>query len=1199
MPPEKAAMLERARELVDQSNALGEQGRGSENTPLREEAWQLTRQALGPDHPTTLKRQQEYAVAVWVNESAEISLPLWSEIHERRSAMLGERARETLTDLHYLAIIQSKAGRLDEAGATFQQVIALREEALGEADTDTIVSLSHYGGFLAENGRPEDALAIHEMTWRRLRSSEGANHPDTIAQLSNYAAQMSALERFKEAVPLFAELLRAREATLGERDPVTIASLNLYAVALDNALLTEEAQPYYERTLALSQEVHGRLHPNTMNALGAYVVYLVNAEKFDAGLDMARDYRDRHVEAFGKRDLQAINAASAYANFLIAADRWNEGVREFDEVIRLRREVQGDTDPQTIAEMNQYAVLLSVTGRGNDATRIYADLYRIKREVRGADSLDTLNALTAYASNLDIMGQTIESEPLFDRALAGYRQLGEDGRSGTFTVLTRYALILMRLGRLDEASIYAAEAVRLAREWNGDTSEDLVTALLNHAKVARSKGQVDEAMNLAGQALNVRKEMNNTDFTSPLLADIAALLLDAGAIEQVDELLTRFKPSIDEDIRREQPIAVSFLANRAQLHEIKGEYGAAGEAYGASLDLSVKLFGAEHPFSIQALKDAGRFNLDRGDAKEALGAVRELTSLMRERYSQLSGGDVRTQTQRDRELGERREFEGLFADALWANREDETLAGKAQAEAFMALQIASSSTSARAVVEAASTRFASQIGVEDIAKERQALAREWLAIEAALVEARGRNGARAVEARRVLRERLEVIETRMAEIDERLAAEAPQFFAILSQQAVDPEELRAVLGEEEAVLFLVPTERGTHAMAVTRTRIEWIRSDWDEARIASAIGELRAGLEISGDDAFLPLFDLGTAHALYAQLVAPLEKSLRGISRVYVIADGPLSRLPLGTLVTQPPAGDAFTDDAETLRSAPWLADRYALVQLPSLQSLVYIRSFGAGNAPAGEAVFRGFGAPVLKGAARLRGARSATLDPVEAARLVAGVRGASGMALMNPDALRQLAALPGTRAELEQVREALGAPREALFLGDSMTESAIRSADLSTTRVLHLATHGFTSEESGEAAEPGLVFTPPADARPEDDGYLAASEVVGLDLALARWVILSACNTASPSGRPGETGLSGLAQAFFYAGAQSLLVSHWPVFDDIAPLLTVEALKRSEAGEPRAEALQGAMQAIRADPSLDAAHPAVWAPFTLVGEGR
>ena len=131
------------------------------------------------------------------------------------------------------------------------------------------------------------------------------------------------------------------------------------------------------------------------------------------------------------------------------------------------------------------------------------------------------------------------------------------------------------------------------------------------------------------------------------------------------------------------------------------------------------------------------------------------------------------------------------------------------------------------------------------------------------------------------------------------------------------------------------------------------------------------------------------------------------------------------------------------------------------------------------------------------------------------------------------------------------------------------------------------------------FVFTPPIQANAQDDGYLAASEVVGLNLSSAYWIILSACNTASPSGKAEETGLTGLAQAFFYAGAQSLLVSHWPVFDDIAPVLTVETLKRSNAGQTRAEALQYSMREIREDPTLDAAHPAVWAPFTLVGDGR
>jgi CHAT domain-containing protein len=79
--------------------------------------------------------------------------------------------------------------------------------------------------------------------------------------------------------------------------------------------------------------------------------------------------------------------------------------------------------------------------------------------------------------------------------------------------------------------------------------------------------------------------------------------------------------------------------------------------------------------------------------------------------------------------------------------------------------------------------------------------------------------------------------------------------------------------------------------------------------------------------------------------------------------------------------------------------------------------------------------------------------------------------------------------------------------------------------------------------AEPELILTPPSEATTEDDGYLSASEIAGLKLD-ADWVILSACNTAA-GGAPGGEALSGLARAFFYAGARSLLVSHWAVDSD------------------------------------------------------
>jgi CHAT domain-containing protein len=69
------------------------------------------------------------------------------------------------------------------------------------------------------------------------------------------------------------------------------------------------------------------------------------------------------------------------------------------------------------------------------------------------------------------------------------------------------------------------------------------------------------------------------------------------------------------------------------------------------------------------------------------------------------------------------------------------------------------------------------------------------------------------------------------------------------------------------------------------------------------------------------------------------------------------------------------------------------------------------------------------------------------------------------------------------------------------------------------------------------------------DDGLLTSSEVAQLKLN-ADWVVLSACNTAAAD-KPGAEALSGLARAFFYAGARALLVSHWPVESDPAVKLT------------------------------------------------
>src|SRR4029079_501598 len=92
------------------------------------------------------------------------------------------------------------------------------------------------------------------------------------------------------------------------------------------------------------------------------------------------------------------------------------------------------------------------------------------------------------------------------------------------------------------------------------------------------------------------------------------------------------------------------------------------------------------------------------------------------------------------------------------------------------------------------------------------------------------------------------------------------------------------------------------------------------------------------------------------------------------------------------------------------------------------------------------------------------------------------------------------------------------------------------------------------------------------DDGYWSASEVAALKLD-ADWVILSACNTAA-GGAEGAEALSGLARAFIYAGARSLLVSHWAVTSAATVKLITSAVSTTthDAKLGRAEALRRAM---------------------------
>ena len=120
----------------------------------------------------------------------------------------------------------------------------------------------------------------------------------------------------------------------------------------------------------------------------------------------------------------------------------------------------------------------------------------------------------------------------------------------------------------------------------------------------------------------------------------------------------------------------------------------------------------------------------------------------------------------------------------------------------------------------------------------------------------------------------------------------------------------------------------------------------------------------------------------------------------------------------------------------------------------------------------------------------------------------------------------------------------------------------------------------------------PISSAARRDDGILTALEASGLNLWGTELVTLSACDTGLGEVRDGE-GVYGLRRAFVLAGAETLVMSLWPVSDS----MTRETMERYyaalKAGVGRGDALRQAKLSMlkRAAGSIRSTGPASSSP--------
>ena len=884
-----------------------------------------------------------------------------------------------------------------------------------------------------------------------------------------------------------------------------------------------------------------------------------------------------HASALRER----AEARAAAADSLRAAREWAGAREAYREARALYRDIG---DAAAVAKMTGNVGIAYYLDEQLDAAR---STFR-----QAATEAQEAGARAEAASNLNNVGLVEWRRGRYDAALTHIREAVQThralgNREQVASGLNNVANIQEERGRYDDA----LENLRTALEINRaqEDTTDIASNLNNIGLALRSQGRYEDALRYHRRALEYHRTAGTDDGVAAALNNIGVALEAQGAY---DRALAHYRKALELSRRLDDQSSIGTNLNN--IAAIQAEQGRYEEALAILRRVLRRSRAAEDRASVAAnLSEIGGVHEKRGDWAEA-----------RRFYERA--------LQMNRELGRR---EGI-ASTLYHVGNIHLEAGRYPA----------ADSVLRESIRITETLLQTASGES----RRDFLAKEIERFQA-LVTVQARAGRPTAALRTYERSRARLLAERLAEEDSTLAV-----------PSVD--SLRAVLGSDEAALLYANTDTDRpfltmvvtpdsvqirevspapihrasrrHEEALDRLRVKekmpWIKQRASLLREAKGVeGDLARLVRLYRHDLSAPPRQqllsperrrrLG--QVLYSVLIDPIEPILTDVEGLVVVPDGALSYLPFEALSDWDRTRLVerwrvrYTQSLRVLHlldRRPWSGDDDRRPLL-ALGGIVYDSSAAAEGRDR-----RADGLRTRPGGAAgtANRALSTAPDPTSAYRRLG----------YGPDRWENI---PGTLEEARALRRIVGEAR--LLTGANASERALhRLSDdgaLDDYRAVHFATHGLLVPDEPALSALVLADVGGSAARAQDlqgralgrrdvvpDGYLSMREIARLDLN-AEFVGISACRTGLGRIYRGSGAVS-LAQAFLQAGAGSVAVSLWSVYDASTSRFMEAFYRRAWTGDTSwIEAMAQTKRAFIDGEYGDRLQaPRFWAPFVHYG---
>lgn len=888
--------------------------------------------------------------------------------------------------------------------------------------------------------------------------------------------------------------------------------------------------------------------------------------KHDAGaysirLDEIRPATDRDRAMYQAHVLSEQSAA------LRASGKLDEAIARASQALSAAEEAAGSGDAYVAALAGALASVQRAKGLTRESEQSFLHAIDVSNETLGRDDPETALLMTQLGSLYTAQGDYAKAEPLLEQSVSiTARALGDHPR--LVTALRDIALLHQIRGDYVRARSELQRALDIANRTLTENDFEYIAVVNNLGDLDIAMGDLEHAEPLTRQSLAaIERTLGPNDIraANPLM-NLAIIARERGDYGQAMDYLQRAYALRSKVLGVEHTETAALLIVIGNVYEEDGQFQSAIETFQRAHDVLERTAGPYHEYTLMAMGNMARTYAAEGKLNEAVQEQAQYDALVEKVIA--------------------------FNLALGSEREklayEQTTFEKMGRTISLNLQEAPHDRAAAELAASAILRRKGRV-LDALADSREALRRRLDPDDQTLLDEfssatrdlsklalAGPGKTPSAE----YRARLAALETQRESLEARISRRSAEFRADTEEPSLAA--VRAALPHDTALVQFVVYEP----------------FDFKASSDKSAHGDERYAVYVTRRGVPPRGTDLGPAQAI-DDLVRRVREAFRDPSR----ADAMTRARALDERVFKPVR--ALAGDAAHLLIAPDGA-----LNLVPFEAMVDVR--GRFEVQRYAISYLSSGRDVL----RLQVARASASPPVVVADPAFGEpsgAAATGAAVRNAAAAAERSSvyfppLDGTAEEAAAIQHVL--PKAMVLTGAKATKSALLR--VRAPSILHIASHAFFVNADAAAGGTRMrsMTTHVGSSNPllrsgialaganlpsrGGAGILTALDASTLNLWGTKLVTLSACDTGLGDVTDGE-GVYGLRRAFFVAGAESIVMSLWPVSDYVTRTIMTRYYRGLARGEGRAAALRRVQLAMLRDKKWH--HPFYWAGFIEAGD--